>query len=124
MTSEAPKRCVPARRIHEFNGESLCQCRAMRDDGEPVAAAVVLVEAAAIAEPPQTFGDLLHAAQLAARQHVSPYLRAAAELALEQGATDDAVFCAWAARVVDGELDPALVRGASAFIRFVQGGSK
>lgn len=43
MTEKA-KRCDPARQTHEFNGNALCECKAMRDDG-------TLVESVALEVP-------------------------------------------------------------------------
>ncbi len=89
------------------------------------------LEAAAAAEPedvpgvigggsePRTEAEHLHAAQVAAREYVVPHIRAAMQ------ATDNAearVAYAAIAEIVAGNLDPQIVSGARALIRFVEGG--
>lgn len=37
------ERCVPERQIHAFNGNAICECGAMNDDGEPVQAPVLVL---------------------------------------------------------------------------------
>lgn len=61
----------------------------------------------------------LHAAQIAAREHVSPRIRMAAECCDD---ADARVAYHMIAAAVDGEIDPQIVRFAKALVRFVEGG--
>lgn len=69
--------------------------------------------------PPPTEAEHLHAAQLAAREHVSPCIRMAAECCDD---ADARVAYHMIAAAVDGEIDPQIIRFAKALVRFVEGG--
>lgn len=64
----------------------------------------------------------LHNAQLAARVHVCPHIRAAARTALVEGRADDAATFTMLAALIAGELDPLILRYGASFLRFVEGG--
>lgn len=66
----------------------------------------------------------LHAAQLGAREHVVPHLRAASEAAAAEGDHELAAACDFFAALVNGDLDPAILKYGAAFLRFVQGSGK
>lgn len=69
-----------------------------------------------------TEAEHLHAAQVAAREHVVPHIKAAAAEAMRAGNHDAATFHLFMAAVVAGDLDPQIVRYAHALIRFVEAG--
>lgn len=62
----------------------------------------------------------LHAAQVAARDHVVPHLLRAAHEAAERGDSDAASTILFVSAVVAGDLDPTIVRWARALIGFVE----
>jgi hypothetical protein len=74
-------------------------------------------------EPAVTEAEHLHAAQLAAREHVSPHIRAAAAaLTKEGGSVEDACVYLALSDAIDGQYDSVIVRVLRAVIRFTEGG--
>ncbi len=78
-----------------------------------------------LGEPPVTEAEHLHAAQLAARAHVSPHIRAAAAaLANAGGSPEDCAVYLALAEAIDGHYDGVIIRVLRAIIRFTEGGAK
>lgn len=68
-----------------------------------------------------TEADYLHAAQLGARAHVVPHIKAAAAAAMKDGDHDGATAYLALAALINGDLDPQILRYGEAFLRFVRG---
>lgn len=95
--------------------DAAADCPACNDDGDTGQGCGCIVT------PPRTVGDHLHAAQLATRAHVVPHIRAASEAATAEGDPDLAAACTFFAALVNGDLDPAILRYGAALLRFVEG---
>lgn len=77
--------------------------------------------AGAFLSAPRTAAEHLHLAQLGARAHVVPHIRAAGEAAMIEGDPELFAVCTIIASFINGDLDPAILDYGPAFLRFVRG---